>query len=166
MFVFWRSFLKREHKARERREKMIFKLATTTRPRRDDDATDENQRQRAQKNATHSFSSSLRVFVWSFVVSRVIRSDEEKRRHSYLCVWKYTFEFKSHAAHAKWFNLLRHCCAHRGRLQNSTKKKDVIKRTLVVGGRRCFFCMGHHRRVCFVWISDWSDWVIYFEERF
>ena len=46
----------------------------------DDDATDENQRQRAQKNATHSFSSSLRVFVC--LVFRGLSSHQKRRRKS------------------------------------------------------------------------------------
>ena len=64
--------------------------------RPDDDATDENHRQRAQKNATHSFSSSLRVFVWSFEVLSSHREREEKRSSSSLLRFK-IFKFKSHA---------------------------------------------------------------------
>ena len=65
----------------------------------------------------HLFES---LFVWFFVVSRVIRSDEEKAktlRFTQLKIPDSKFKITCE------INLLRHCCAHRGRLQNLRRKR-------------------------------------------
>lgn len=99
-------------KNKERFPKCI--RSTTTRPTK----TNDKERKRMLRILfLHLFES---LFVWFFVVSRVIRSDEEKAktlRFTQLKIPDSKFKITCE------INLLRHCCAHRGRLQKSTKKK-------------------------------------------
>ena len=135
-----------------RKRRRIKRFSECNRP--DDDATDEIHRQRAQKNATHSFSPSLRVFVWSFVVLSSHYEREEKRKHSsglnskiieITCDVILVFDIRD----------------RRGRREVLRSQKNAVKRTLyshwgttVFGGRRCFIFMGHQRRVSLCFKSE------------